>query len=379
MKALKIALISIGSILALGLVLFGLMAWGEDLPANSNGQDTSQLEQKFMDALLGDGVMEITGQDVNGMAGMMLDGGEGSRIKGAYIDFADDMVQARAIVSAMGMKFFVKAGIKPYMSGKDIMLKVDSVTVGKLPIPAGLAVSLLQAYLPDGYKVADGNSINIGNRILMFDIKDLSMSGGNLRVELLKDKTALVVDDKGQVAVNPGSDADTISQLESGTDGSQNAPASSGTDPGNSANTQPSALSSVQPSDNGDSKDQPPSQGSPKGSQTPSQGEDAANPSVPQTDQLTQKKIDALKTTNSQLYGVLGSVKSSQAKSWVSMVIAVNSDMIKNPGGDYSGPIGSAKYVYKNFPNEIKVEIKKAALMNMDTSSVMFLASAYGI
>ena len=86
-----------------------------------------------------------------------------------------------------------------------------------------------------------------------------------------------------------------------------------------------------------------------------------------------------LKLTNSQLYNVLGSVKSDKGRMWVNLVIWVNSKIIENPDGNFAGDISSAKAMYSGFPVEIKSEIKNAAIKNMNSSAVIYLVKVYGI
>jgi Uncharacterized protein conserved in bacteria len=90
-------------------------------------------------------------------------------------------------------------------------------------------------------------------------------------------------------------------------------------------------------------------------------------------------KVTALKKTNSQLYGVLNDVSSSQAKSWIQTVISINSKMIANPNGNYTSDVNGAKKTYGSLSADVRNEIKSAAMDNMDMSSVKYLVNEFGM
>lgn len=91
------------------------------------------------------------------------------------------------------------------------------------------------------------------------------------------------------------------------------------------------------------------------------------------------QKITLLKNTNSELYKVRDVVQSQQAKNWVSNVISINASMVSNPDGNYTSQMNAAKNAYNSLPAGDRNDIKTAALFNMDTSAVRFLASSYGL
>lgn len=107
---------------------------------------------------------------------------------------------------------------------------------------------------------------------------------------------------------------------------------------------------------------------------SPSEG-DKTTHTKPAEDQ----RVTMLKKTNTQLYNVKNAVKDQKGKDWVSLVISVNSSMMQNPDEDFSSQINNAKAVYGSFPEEVRDDIKMAALNNLDITAVRYLVNTYGI
>lgn len=63
----------------------------------------------------------------------------------------------------------------------------------------------------------------------------------------------------------------------------------------------------------------------------------------------------------------------------MSNVISINASMVSNPDGNYTSQMNAAKNAYNSLPAGDRNDIKTAALFNMDTSAVRFLASSYGL
>jgi hypothetical protein len=211
------------------------------------------------------------------------------------------------------------------MHDGSINLVIDRVTVGKVPVPRWLVLSFINKYTPEVSEVLDDGSIDVGNKILMFNIKNIEVEKNKIRLEIITEPSESEEDE---------SEAENI--------------------PGPTINSTPASTPASSPT--------PTSLPTPTSSQ-------------PKTD----PRVTALKKTNSQLKGVLSDVESTAAKEWVQLVISVNSKMINNPGGDFSSEISSAKNIYSKLPDSDRKNIKEAALNNLDIASVRFLYNEYGL
>lgn len=283
--------------------------------------DSSKFEKKIKTAIVGDGVIEITQSEASAIASCSL---KGKGIEKAAVNFNGNNVKLQALLYRSGMKIYINTMMYPYMADDNINIKVEKLYIGRIPISTGFALYLLKSYLPDGFKILPGAVLNIGDGIGKIKVKNVYIKNGNFYIVLNED--------------TPDNNVQADKSASSSRSG-ENAASSKGTVP-------------VQKN---------------------------SAPSKPGTGSAADLKAEALKETNSELYGVYSDVPSPAGRDWVTKVISVNKMMMDSPEGNYSSQINSTKKEYSALPINVKDEIKKAALQNLDIEAVKLLIISYGI
>lgn len=268
-----ISLITVGVL----LIVYLLSLYNRQIVVVKTVNSTG-LSQKFAAVLSKNEKLELTESDINSIIDLRLEGSESlkSKVKCAYINIESDELKLNSVVHAIGHDFMVESFLKPMMNDGNIILLINKVRVDGINIPKSIVRNVIKKYLPKGTSLMKDGSINIGSKILSFDIENMTIANGKVSVTLKGDSSLPVNDEGGQGQNGAG---------------------------GASASTR-------------GSKNQ------------------------------TDTKIAMLKKTNSQLYSVLRSVKSSSSKNWVNQVISVNTKMISNPNGSFTSEINNTKTAY---------------------------------
>ncbi|KPU45159.1 hypothetical protein OXPF_12860 [Oxobacter pfennigii] len=358
----KISLLFCALLIIAVFYIYNCLVYKEDISTFSN-YDNVDINTKIKTAILGDGIIDLNEEELNAAAALALRDNE--NVKAMHIDIQESKVLFKALVHMAGRELMVKAVVTPVMKDGDIIASIDSVTVGRLKLPDILIKYGISRYLPQGMAVTEDGSINAGNRILMLDgIENMILNNDNIKI-VLQQTLPGFEDFASNETSSAGSDATEITPQQGNTSNQ-----SQSNNTGKTVTQKPSPTI-TQAGSNQTSNSVTP---------TPTQGS-SPNPAIPTVpaEADTQKKISALKTTNSQLYNVQNAVKNSSAKNWVGWVISVNSKMIGNPNGNFSSDINSAKSAYKSFSADIKDEIKSAAINNLDISAVRYLVNVYGM
>ncbi|KPU45181.1 hypothetical protein OXPF_13080 [Oxobacter pfennigii] len=339
-------------IVLLAFILYFLLTWKVDIAVNGI-EDSKGYTQKLKEAVLGDGIIEFTESEVNGIITTIIKEDEKleNKIKYAYISIADEKFLINIIIPVYNHDLYTSFLVKPEMAGTNISMNIENMTVGKVAIPINFFMSAVKSYLPENFKILNNNSLDIGNKIFNNEISGISVENNMLKIALKLDSQYNL----GKIPDNP-----------------------SGSGKENGAVAEAGSTSVVTPSMN-----------QPEGSDTikdAQSGGDTVNGSMPVQpgptpepimDDEIKMRIAALSDTNSQLYKVLEEVKSSGAKSWIETVISVNSKMLQDINNSYTSDINAAKAVYKKLSEDVKYELKTAAFKNMNVSAVRFLIDTY--
>lgn len=329
------------------IVLYSMLTWRDNPKVKF--VDSPSVNQKLKTAIMGDGVIELSEGEVNSLIDTILKSNAKlkGRVKESYINIIGDRIKINAVTSAAMIDFFISSLVKPKIIDKNMNLSIEGIWIGKVPVPPSLVIYFAKKYMPSDIIVLEDGSINLGSKVAALDIKDILISDSRVRIQL--------------------NDVEMGSKNNNGTNVSSNTQSSP---PVNTPIAPPEPKPAVQPKTGSSST------ANVEKPAAPSQTTQTTQPAI---DPETQKKIDALKLTNAQMYNVLKEVKNSSGKEWVQSVINVNSKMINDPGGNYTNDINAAKVVYSKLPAAIKNEIKGAALNNMDVASVRYLVKVYGI
>lgn len=328
------------SIIVIILIPLLLVLRNKDFPTYE--KNSIDISKKIKEAVLGDGTLELDKYELNSIASTIVN--ESSlkdKVKGINIDIKDDRLIVKALARKYNHDFYITTWVKVSALDGDIMVILDRLNIGKMPIPKFMAMNYLKSKETEGITILqDSNSILIDGKILLFDIKDLSIVDNKLKIQFNID---IPFFNKSNEEEKKDNNKIKVSKTEEKTKQTKN------------------HISIFNKANKNTAKE-----------------EKTSTSSIPfNEDEL--ETVKNLKMTNAQLRDVLKSVKSPESKKWVENVICVNSKMIKDPKGDFSEYIYYSKAQYKKLKEDQKIEVKKAALNNLDLSAVRYLIGIYGI
>lgn len=337
-------------VLVSGFIAYRAVIWNRDVYVVGMA-DAMQVNEKMKNAVKSNGPIELTEADLNRIVkDYFLDTGKLGNVKDGYIKILDGNIQIGVLMPLWGTNFFIQSYVKPYMDDGNIKVQIQKVYVGKIEVPRGIISYAAGRYLPEGM-IAHDSTIELGNSIMMFDIEKISIYESSVRIELKQEPMLAENQNAATVLAGDIKDGQNTAGAQKDT--------GNGSEDGKDDNTD-SLKGSTQ------SPESTVSQRNAAGA-----GKEQGGKEDP--------KVDALKKTNSQLYGILNDVKSPKGKNWVKFVISVNTKMMNNPDGDYSADIEKGKSEYEKLPPDVKNEVKMAAMDNLDMSSVKFLVTSYGM
>ncbi|MDI6618559.1 MAG: hypothetical protein QME45_07765 [Clostridiales bacterium] len=166
------------------LIAYGLLAWNRDI-AVVKISDASALTAKLKTAVTGNGNIELGEPDMNAVISEYFKGSKyKNKIKDPFIKLSGNDAILSAVVPFWNKDFFVQCRMNIAVAGGSIRLKIQKLSIGKIMIPKGIALNLIKKNLGKNVKILDDGSIDIGSRILMFDIKDIRLASGSINLTL---------------------------------------------------------------------------------------------------------------------------------------------------------------------------------------------------
>lgn len=347
---------------AAGMILFvfiSLLMYKESIPQIAE-VDSNGIYKKLNSLALEGKDADFTEQEINYMADKLVKSNmkAESVLKSQYIDIADDRFDLTARVKMFKKEFYVKAAIKPYMDKDSMELQIQKVTVGKVRIPDRLVMHVIKRYLPSNIKIGVNNAIIINNNILTGLIDKITINENILSIYLLKNNPDFI---------------DNIKDTESASDSSKKAKYENNGSNLNNPNNYSDEVYSNERNQNTHSES---NNGNKNKNQQSSNGT-GANAGLASKVSETEKKVNALKKFQSQLFSVLKDLRDSDSRQLIKKVISINSKMIKNPEGNFMNDIYSAVSVYQKLPKEDKDVIISSAYKNLDVNTVKYLFEAY--